>query len=122
MFSCDKCGLCCIGLDKSEVTADLHNGDGICKYLDLDTMLCRIYEERPIFCNIERYYEELLKDKMEKEDFLRLNYEACEAKKKEWEECGRNIRKMISKIPEMDEDNERILRDSLEKVEQMDKL
>ncbi|WMC93269.1 YkgJ family cysteine cluster protein [Kineothrix sp. MB12-C1] len=116
MFNCDKCGLCCIGLNKSEVTAYLHDGDGICRNLDLDTMLCRIYEERPIFCDIERYYEELLKDQMDKEEFFRLNAEACDLKKKEWEECGRDIYKMTSRIPDLDEEKEKIIRASLEKV------
>lgn len=116
MFECDKCGLCCLGLDRSELMADLHNGDGICKNLDLDTMLCRIYEERPIFCNVEKYYDLYLTDKMDREDFMQKNYEACKLKKEEWEECGRDIRKMTSKIPEMDEKREQIILDSLEAV------
>ncbi|TCL59069.1 hypothetical protein EDD76_105246 [Kineothrix alysoides] len=122
MFDCDKCGLCCIGLDRNEITAQLHDGDGICRHLDMETMLCRIYENRPIFCNIEGYYDEFLKDEMEKEEFMRLNYEACLLKKQEWEECGKDIRRMISRIPQLDEENEKIIRASLEKAEQMEVL
>ncbi len=122
MFDCDKCGLCCIGLDRNEITAQLHDGDGICRHLDMETMFCRIYENRPIFCNIEGYYDEFLKDEMEKEEFLRLNYEACRLKKQEWEECGKDIRRMISRIPQLDEENEKIIRASLEKAEQKEVL
>ena len=116
MFNCDKCGLCCIGLNKSDAAADMHNGDGICKYLDLDTMLCKIYEERPILCRVEDYYDKYLADKMDREEFIRLNYEACELKKKEYEECGRDIHKMISKTPELDPEKEAILLESLDTV------
>lgn len=114
MFDCDKCGLCCIGLNKSELTKHMHNGDGICKHLDLDTMLCRIYEERPIFCRVEEYYDKYLKDKMEKETFLRLNAEACELKKQELIDCGGDIYKMVSLIPDMEGENRNIVSESLE--------
>lgn len=116
MFQCDQCGLCCIGLDKSEVTADLHNGDGICKHLDLDTMLCKIYEERPIFCRVEEYFDTYLADKMDKDEFIRLNYEACQLKKKEYKECGRDIYKMISKTPQLEQEQEEMLMESLEEA------
>lgn len=116
MFQCDKCGLCCIGLNRDELTADMHNGDGICKNLDMEHMLCRIYEKRPVFCRVEDFYEQHLADKMEKEEFLRLNYEACEAKKKEWEACGRDIFKMVSVVPELDSETGTILKESLNQV------
>lgn len=116
MFNCDKCGLCCIGLNKSETTAFLHDGDGICRYLDLDTMLCTIYEKRPLVCRVDEYYDRFLADKMDREEFMRLNYEACELKKKEYEECGRDVHKMISITPEMDPEKEAILLASLEEA------
>lgn len=116
MFECDKCGLCCIGLDKNEATAHLHNGDGICKYLNLENMLCTIYEERPIFCRVEEYFDTYLADKMDKDEFMRLNYEACQLKKQEFEECGRDIHKMISRTPKLDEEKEAMLLKSLEEA------
>lgn len=116
MFECDKCGLCCIGLDKNEATADLHNGDGICKYLDLKTMLCTIYEERPIFCRVDEYFDLYLADKMDKEEFMCLNYEACQLKKKEFEECGRDIYKMVSKVPDVESKKQEVLTKSLDEA------
>lgn len=111
MFECDKCGLCCIGLNKNEATAYLHDGDGICRHLDRETMLCTIYEKRPIFCRVEEYYDTYLADEMDREEFMRLNYEACQVKKREYEECGRDIHKMISMTPDIEpEQEEKILK------------
>lgn len=118
MFDCDKCGLCCVGLDRSEATADYHNGDGICKYLNLETMLCNIYESRPIFCRVEEYYEKYLSEQMDKAEYDRLNYAACAVKKKEYEECGRDIHKMIARLPEIDGQLKEILDNSLENMEE----
>lgn len=84
MFQCDKCGLCCLGLDKHEETKDMHNGDGVCIHLDRKTMLCHIYENRPIFCRVDDYFEQGLAGEMSEEEFYRLNYEACEEKKRAW--------------------------------------
>ncbi len=50
---CDKCGICCKNLKLSDVYINLHNGDGICRYLDLETNLCTIYENRPILCVLQ---------------------------------------------------------------------
>lgn len=54
MFYCDCCGLCCMNLSKSEIYSDLDRGDGICKYFDMDSKLCTIYEERPEKCNVDK--------------------------------------------------------------------
>ena len=51
--------------------------DGICKYLDESTNLCTIYNERPIFCRVDDFYEKNLSDKMSREEFYRLNKEIC---------------------------------------------
>lgn len=75
-FPCDKCGLCCRNLDKSEIYSDLHDGDGICRYLDLETNLCRIYENRPLKCNIIKSYE-LFFTKYDLEKYIELNMLAC---------------------------------------------
>ena len=76
MFICDKCGLCCRKLD-SENFKELHDGDGICRYLDKKSNMCSIYENRPIICDIEKGFEMLFKGKMDKEEYYRLNYRAC---------------------------------------------
>lgn len=77
-FKCRKCGLCCRNLDKSSLYEELHNGDGVCKYLNLHTNLCTIYDNRPTLCNIELSYNLYFSDKLSLEDYYNLNYEGCE--------------------------------------------
>ncbi len=75
MFKCDKCGQCCRNLDKSDIYRELHNGDGICIYLDGN--LCSIYENRPLLCRIDESYEVYFKDKMSLNEYYEANYKIC---------------------------------------------
>ena len=84
MFKCDKCGKCCKNLDKSSVYAELHNGDGICKYLDGN--LCSIYSTRPILCRVDESYELYFKNIMTRDKYEELNQEVCIILKKIEEE------------------------------------
>lgn len=84
MFKCDKCGQCCKNLDKSSVYAELHNGDGICKYLDGN--LCSIYSTRPILCRVDESYEVYFKNIMTHDKYEELNQEVCIILKKIEEE------------------------------------
>lgn len=84
MFRCDKCGQCCRNLDKSPIYNDLHDGDGVCRYLCGSE--CSIYNERPLICRIDEGYEVFFKDKVSYEEYLQLNYECCEILKKKKEE------------------------------------
>ncbi len=77
MFQCDCCGCCCMQLSLSELYSDLDRGDGVCKYFNLDTKLCSIYEKRPIKCNIDQTYHLFFESTMSKEQFYELNYVAC---------------------------------------------
>lgn len=83
MFICDKCGLCCMNLNMSPLYSTLDSGDGSCRFFDKETKLCAIYEKRPIICNVDKMYEQCFKDKMTKEEYYALNYEACEKIKKQ---------------------------------------
>ncbi|WP_432481476.1 YkgJ family cysteine cluster protein [Moraxella sp. ZY200743] len=76
-FPCIACGLCCRHVYKSEQTAFLNKGDGICQFLDTDTNLCQIYETRPLVCQVERYYQMHFQNKIDWETFVNLNLEAC---------------------------------------------
>lgn len=80
-FKCDRCGLCCRNLDKSELYADLNKGSGVCKYLDESTDLCMIYENRPLKCNIDKAFEVYFHKFMTLEAYYTRNYEACRALK-----------------------------------------
>ena len=74
-FPCDKCGLCCKNIRFSTLSADLDRGDGVCKHLKDN--LCEIYSQRPIFCNVDAYYEKFLAEKVSREEFYKQNLEVC---------------------------------------------
>ena len=76
-FNCNKCGLCCRSLDKSKLYESLHDGDGICRYLDLDTNICTIYKNRPILCNIDLSYHLYFSKELSLEKYYNINYEGC---------------------------------------------
>lgn len=75
MFECKQCGNCCRHLDRSELYKDLDRGDGVCRYLKDN--LCSIYEDRPLLCRIEESYNEVFSEVYMKEEYYRLNEEAC---------------------------------------------
>lgn len=77
MFKCDSCGLCCRNVLASPLYSDLDRGDGVCRFFDDMTKLCRIYDQRPVRCNIDKMYDLYFKDKMSKKDYYKLNYDAC---------------------------------------------
>ena len=79
-FNCDMCGLCCKNIRYSGFSAELDRGDGICKHLKDN--LCEIYAERPIFCNVEAYYDKNLSKIMTREEFYAMNYKICAELKK----------------------------------------
>ncbi|MBO4779574.1 MAG: hypothetical protein J5497_02935 [Selenomonadaceae bacterium] len=77
-FDCDCCGVCCRNIRRSYFyDEELDRGDGVCKHLTANN-LCEIYSERPIFCNIDSYYDKYLSDKMSRLEFHELNHTACE--------------------------------------------
>lgn len=81
MFECDKCGACCRSLKRSELYSKLDRGDGICKYLNDN--LCSIYDIRPVLCRVDECYDLYFKELYSREEYYRLNYEACENLKRE---------------------------------------
>ncbi len=82
MFKCDKCGLCCSYLKKSELYKDLDRGDGVCKFLKEN--LCSIYETRPLLCRVDECYDIFFSSQMTKEDFYKLNYKGCKVLKQKY--------------------------------------
>lgn len=70
-------------VSSSPLYSDLDRGNGICRYFNCNTKLCNIYESRPTRCNVDETYELYFKDKMTKDEYYQLNYDACERLKKE---------------------------------------
>lgn len=80
-FDCSKCGLCCRSLGKNPIFKEcgLDPGNGICIYLDKETNLCTIYEDRPLICRVDELYEKTsLKEQMSKNEWHKLNKDICE--------------------------------------------
>lgn len=83
-FKCDCCGLCCRHVDRNIFNNNLDRGDGVCKFLDTSNNLCTIYENRPDFCNVEKGYKKYFAELYSEEEYLQLNYLACEKLKEEF--------------------------------------
>lgn len=75
MFSCDQCGECCRHLNLSPLYQELDRGDGVCRFLKGN--LCSIYQSRPLLCRVDESYEAYFQHFISREEYDRLNYEAC---------------------------------------------
>lgn len=74
-FTCDSCGLCCRKAYLVPELSEFINTDGQCRYFVNNQ--CSIYEERPLICNIEKYYETILSTELTQEEFYQKNYGVC---------------------------------------------
>lgn len=77
MFPCEKCGCCCRNVGNTPWAKYMALPNGICRYLDQVSNLCTIYDKRPIFCNIDKFYTKFVSDKMSRENFYVLNKREC---------------------------------------------
>ena len=94
-FKCDKCGCCCKNVSSVPEAMFLDRGDGICKYYNEKTRLCLIEDFKPDICRVDKMYKKY-KDKMSWDEYLELNYKACE----ELKEIDRKKNKEINKKKE----------------------
>ncbi len=58
-FPCTSCGLCCKNITGIIELIGFDAGNGVCKFLDLETNLCKIYESRPLICRIDEAHKKL---------------------------------------------------------------
>ena len=79
MFQCAQCGECCKHLKNLPLAASLDRGDGICKHLNEANNLCKIYANRPLYCNVDKAYSILYRDRFSLEEYEQMNYAACKA-------------------------------------------
>lgn len=77
MFPCTMCGICCQNISHIKELESFDLGNGVCKYFDLITKGCTIYDIRPNICRIDKMYELEYYKKFTKSDFYNLNAEAC---------------------------------------------
>ncbi|MGN8504347.1 YkgJ family cysteine cluster protein [Helicobacter pylori] len=77
-FPCTSCGLCCKNITGIIELIGFDAGNGVCKFLDLETNLCKIYETRPLICRIDEAHKKLYSHIPLKE-FYAKNAEICNA-------------------------------------------
>lgn len=81
-FKCSGCGCCCkrinIAVENTKHIEELYfpyswDEDGRCEMLMEDNR-CKVYEDRPLLCNVEKIAEHL---NLDKEQFYIDNNKAC---------------------------------------------
>ncbi|EJB51411.1 YkgJ family cysteine cluster protein [Helicobacter pylori] len=77
-FPCTSCGLCCKNITGIIELIGFDAGNGVCKFLDLETNLCKIYESRPLICRVDEVHKKLYSHIPLKE-FYAKNAEVCNA-------------------------------------------
>lgn len=77
MFPCSGCGLCCRNISKVEGLREFDLGNGTCKYLDIVSNACAIYDTRPEICNIDTMFEKEYIQYFPKKEFYILNANVC---------------------------------------------
>lgn len=98
-FNCTMCGMCCkkIGqaVEASKILVSRGSEDeqiigianfpfkcdetGKCEMLG-DGNICKVYDNRPLICNVEKLYEKYYKNEMSKQNFFDINEQIC----KQW--------------------------------------
>jgi Fe-S-cluster containining protein len=77
MFPCSGCGVCCQNISTVNELKDYDLGNGICKYFDLQSKLCIIYDNRPDICQVDKMYGIKYHIEYSKKEFYKLNADSC---------------------------------------------
>ncbi|MEE4148853.1 YkgJ family cysteine cluster protein [Pseudomonas viridiflava] len=77
-FGCNRCMECCRRVNLLPETAAMDRGDGACRHLDEVRGACRIYENRPDICRVDRQYALHYQQAMTWEAFVKMNEAGCE--------------------------------------------
>jgi len=75
-FNCTMCGACCRHADRHTDFPEPVREDGSCSHLTEDNK-CDIYENRPLICQVNGYWEKYMQDSLSLEMWQRINYQAC---------------------------------------------
>ena len=76
-FKCYSCGKCCENIKDIDIYKYLDNGRGICRFYNKTEKKCKIYEIRPLICNIDRMYELYYHKIISKENYYLINKIGC---------------------------------------------
>ena len=70
--------------------------NGVCKFFDEDKNLCKIYSTRPIFCNVDAFYEKFLSEKISRQKFYKQVKNACKKLREKNFVIDKSIRRIIT--------------------------
>lgn len=76
-FPCNQCGACCRQVHRAAETRYLDRGDGACMYYEDLSKQCKIYEHRPLICQVEKQFLMNYEDKYSWPEFIEMNQIAC---------------------------------------------
>ena len=76
MFPCTGCGLCCQNIATVKELKEFDLGNGVCKFFDMKTNSCTIYESRPDICKVDKMFDIKYANEFSKEEFYKLNAKA----------------------------------------------
>jgi len=77
MFPCSGCGLCCQNISKIKELKDYNLGNGVCRYFNLQTNECEIYDNRPDICRIDKMFRMHYHKYFTIEEFYIENAKVC---------------------------------------------
>ncbi len=81
-FPCKRCGACCRNIGRIIGTESMVLPNGICKFLDQTSNLCTQYNTRPIFCNVDEFYDKYLFNSITRKEYYLANLKTCEKLRK----------------------------------------
>ena len=79
MFPCTNCGLCCQNISNIKELKDFDIGDGVCIHFEPINNGCKIYEDRPNICRVDKMFELEYSQFFTKEVFYMENAKVCNA-------------------------------------------
>lgn len=76
-FPCNQCGACCRHVHRAEETRYLDRGDGACRHYDDTRHQCKVYDQRPLICQVEKQFLLNYQQQYSWPEFIELNQIAC---------------------------------------------
>jgi Fe-S-cluster containining protein len=84
MFPCTSCGLCCQNISNIKELKNYDLGNGICVYFDHTNYGCKIYDNRPNICSVDKMFQLEYKKYFTKERFYMENAKVCNTLQEEY--------------------------------------
>ena len=77
MFPCTSCGLCCQNISNIKELKEFDLGNGVCKYFNHIDNSCKIYQDRPDICQVDKMFDIKYHKYFTKEEFYIENAKVC---------------------------------------------